>query len=223
MVPELSGGGADLAVVTYLAPHGTDAVKLREGDASTFGRGAECRIRFGYAPTADEGLPRVAGTLRAAGGRIFIESQAQPGHRAIEVAWPSGSTVIPSGEGFSPKSRHFDVVVRGGQTWKLSVVVRQLSASVALSNPADPPTNRLALDLSNKQLAVLQAYCGSGRAEPATHRQVAATLSYHPNTVREMLYEIWSLMFELQVPMPDVSDKRVAVCEAARLHGLLCD
>jgi hypothetical protein len=50
---------------------------------------------------------------------------------------------------------------------------------------------------------------------------VAAALNYHPNTVREVLYEIWALMFAEQIPMPDVSDKRVAVVEAARVHGML--
>jgi hypothetical protein len=39
--------------------------------------------------------------------------------------------------------------------------------------------------------------------------------------VREILYEIWARMFAQQVPMPDVSDKRVAVVEATRVHGLL--
>jgi hypothetical protein len=53
------------------------------------------------------------------------------------------------------------------------------------------------------------------------HREVAAALNYHPKTVRKILYEIWALMFAHEVPMPDVSDKRVAVAETARVHGQL--
>jgi hypothetical protein len=80
------------------------------------------------------------------------------------------------------------------------------------------------LDLNEREFAVLTAYCeppNRSRSEPATHKEVAAALNYHPNTVREILYEIWAQMLELQIPMPDVSDKRIAVVEATRLHGLL--
>jgi hypothetical protein len=60
-----------------------------------------------------------------------------------------------------------------------------------------------------------------GRLEPATHREVAAALSYHPNSAREALYEVWARMFAAGIPMPDVAEKRVAVVEAVRLHRLL--
>jgi hypothetical protein len=198
---------------------------LLDGEAARFGRGTECEIRFAYAPVPDETVPRVAGTLLAANQRVFVESVDQPGYRPLEVRAPNGITRIPTGEAFSPRDAHFDVLVRGEDSlWKLGVRVRAGAAVAASENSTDPPTKRIALKLTRKQYAVLAAYCEPprrGRAEPATHKEVAAALNYHPNTVREMLYEIWALMFELQLPMPDVSDKRVAVVEAARLHGLL--
>jgi hypothetical protein len=92
------------------------------------------------------------------------------------------------------------------------------------TDTTDPPTSHYALDLTDLQRTVLDTYfqpLRQGRIEPATHREVAVKLSYHPNTVREALYEIWTLMFQQGVPMPDISDKRVAVVEAARVHGIL--
>jgi hypothetical protein len=217
--------GVERAVVTYSAPHGTDAFTLCDGDAVSFGRGAECRIRFGYAPVPDEGVPRVAGSLVAVNQRIFIESATQPGHRALELRGPAGTTQIAAGEGFSPRENQFDLFVRGETSvWKLGVTVRETVEALIAQQSDDPPTKRFSLDLTESQYAVLAAYCeppSRGRSEPATHKEVAAALNYHPNTVREILYEIWARMFAEQVPMPDVSDKRVAVVEATRVHGLL--
>jgi hypothetical protein len=218
-------GATERAVVTYPAPHGTDVTTLHDGESARFGRGMECEIRFGYAPVSDEGVPRVAGTLLAANRRIFVESANQPGRRTIEIRSVSGTDQLPAGEGFSPRDSHFDLFVRGeNSAWKLAVRFRTNSESAAAERSADPPTKRLSLELSEKQYAVLAAYCeppNRGQSEPATHKEAAAALNYHPNTVREILYEIWALMIELQVPMPDVTDKRIAVVEAARLHGLL--
>lgn len=216
------------AVVTYPAPHGTDVTTLCDGESVRFGRGAECEIRFGYAPVPDEGVPRIAGTLLATNRRVFVESIDQPGHRTLEIRSASGTTQLPAGEGFSPRDSHFELLVRGEHSaWKLAVRIRASAVPTATTeSSADPPTKRITLELSEKQFAVLAAYCEPprrGRAEPATHKEVAAALNYHPNTVREILYEIWAHMFELQIPMPDVSDKRIAVVEAARLHGLLWD
>ena len=54
------------AAVTFPAPHGTDVVVVGEGETVTFGRAGSCDIRFGFVPTADVGVPRVAGRLIAA-------------------------------------------------------------------------------------------------------------------------------------------------------------
>lgn len=214
------------AVVTYPAPHGTDAFTICDGGLVLFGRGSECQIRFAYAPVPDDGVPRVAGSLLAANGRIFVEGSAQPGHRALELRSGDGTTTqIPVGEALSPRENHFDLFVHGsGALWKLSVTVRPSPRLFASGTTNDPPTRRHELALTDMQNAVLAAYSEPitrGRAEPATHKDVAAALNYHPNTVREVLYEIWALMFAEQIPMPDVSDKRVAVVEAARVHGML--
>jgi hypothetical protein len=214
------------AVVTYLAPHGTDALTVCDGDLVLFGRGAECHVRFAYAPVPEEGVPRVAGSLLAANGRIFVESAAQPGHRALEVRTASGTAVqIPVGEALSPREDQFEILVHGtGALWKLSVTVRPSPRRFSSDGRDDPPTRRHELVLSELQQKVLAAYSEPitrGRPEPATHKEVAAVLNYHPNTVREILYEIWALMFAEQIPMPDVTDKRVAVVEAARVHGML--
>ncbi len=217
--------GVERAVVTYPAPHGTEAITLCEGETASFGRGAECQIRFGYAPVPDMSVPRVAGSLLAVHGRVFIESATQPGHRALELRSDGNVTQIAAGEGFSPRQNQFELLVRGeGTPWKLSVTVRPDVALSTGERSDDPPTKRFSLDLTESQYTVLAAYCdppGRTRSEPATHREVAAALNYHPNTVREILYEIWARMFAEQVPMRDVSDKRVAVVEATRVHGLL--
>jgi hypothetical protein len=134
-------------------------------------------------------------------------------------------TQIAAGEGFSPRVNQFELFVRGeGTPWKLGVTVRPMVEPATGPRSDDPPTKRFSLDLTESQYAVLAAYCdppGRTRSEPATHKEVAAALNYHPNTVREILYEIWARMFAEQVPMRDVSDKRVAVVEATRVHGLL--
>lgn len=217
-------GETERAVVAFPAPHGVDAVTLCDDSTTAFGRGAECEVRFGYAPTPDNALPRTAGRLVVANHRVFVESAAQEGHRALELITADGIRQLGAGEGFSPRDNHFEVLIRGEKTWKLAVTVRSDDLPAAPHSTPDPPTRRFSLDLTEQQFAVLTAYCeppGRTRAEPATHKEVAAKLNYHPNTVREILYDIWAKMFEQQVPMPDVSDKRIAVVEAARNHGLL--
>jgi hypothetical protein len=214
-----------LAVVTYPAPHGIEAETLSEGDVVDFGRGAECPIRFGYAPQPDQDVPRIAGQFIVMNNRVFIESSAKIGHRALEVRTANRSVQIAIGEGYSPRDPKFEVLVRGAAApWKLGVTVRSEAVLRASSDATDPPTAHYTLNLTHLQLAVLETYCEPlrrGRIEPATHKEVASVLSYHPNTVREALYEIWTQMFEQGVPMPDISDKRMAVVEAARVHGIL--
>ncbi len=213
-------------MVTYPAPHGTEALVLHDGDVVRFGRGSECEVRFAYAPTADPGVPRVAGCLVVSHRRVFVESSDQLGHRALTVRADEGGTVqIPVGEGHSPRTARFEVLVPGEvEPWRIALTVRASPAGDPRPTSDDPPTRRHSLTLTPLQRTVLAAYSeplARGRLEPATHREVGTALSYHPNTVREVLYEIWAEMFAEQIPMPDVSDKRVAVVEAARVHGLL--
>ena len=174
--------------------------------------------------SCDLAMPRVAGHLIVANGRVFIESSATIGRRALEVRTDGGINQIPIGEGHSPREGRFDIFVRGTNTWKVSVATRSKTAVRTKAGVADLPTSHFTLDLSDVQRGVLEEYykpVRRGRVEPATHKEVAASLNRHQNTVRETLYAIWTLMFELDIPMPDISDKRIAVVEAARVHGLL--
>jgi hypothetical protein len=97
---------------------------------------------------------------------------------------------------------------------------------VAERDDDDRSTRQISVVFTPMQRRVLRAYVEPmrrGRLEPATHREVAEALSYHQNSAREALYEAWARLFAAGVPMPDVSDKRVAVAEAIRLHRLLED
>ena len=213
-------------MVTYPAPHGVEAIRVHDDEIVAFGRGAECAVRFAYAPVVDRGVPRVAGSLAVVNGRVFVESTGTLGGRALTIRTDVGVTRhLPVGDGVSPRERHFEIVVHGESgPWKIGVAARPRSVSVSALSSADPPTRHHELVLTPVQRRVLEAYSEPvrrGRLEPATHRQVATALSYHPNTVREVLYEIWARMFAEQIPMPDADDKRVAVVEAARLHGLV--
>jgi hypothetical protein len=214
------------AAVTFPAPHGTDVVVVGEGETVTFGRAGSCDIRFGFAPTADVGVPRVAGRLIAAAGRVIVESLPGDGRRSIEViadGHPVRMLVV--GEAFSPVTVEFRVVVHGQQrAWPLLVVAR--APGVAERDDDDRSTRQISVAFTPMQQRVLRAYVEPmrrGRLEPATHREVAEALSYHQNSAREALYEAWARLFAAGVPMPDVSDKRVAVAEAIRLHRLLED
>jgi hypothetical protein len=190
-----------------------------------FGRGADCGVRFGYAPLADVGLPRVAGRLVVAAERVFVESVDTVGRRSLEITVDGRPPVLLGvGDGFAPAESLFKVMVHGEQrAWPLSVAVRRDPVSPVRS-AWGPPTRGFELSLTAMQRRVVAAYMEplrQGRSEPATHREVAAALSYHPNSAREALYEVWARLFAAGIPMPDVSEKRVAVVEAVRLHRLL--
>jgi hypothetical protein len=214
-----------VAGVTYEAPQGSEALELFEGDVVSFGRGSECAIRFGYAPQPDQEVPRVAGQFVVLNQRVFIQSADKLGHRALEIESKNQSVQVPLGEGYSSRESRFDVVVRGlNKSWRLRVTTRAPQIVQGLEDGDDPPTTNFTLDLTEFQWRVLRAYAEPirmGRIEPATHKEVATELSYHPNTVRETLYGIWLIFFEQGVPMLDVDDKRVAVVEASRVHGHL--
>jgi hypothetical protein len=213
------------AAVTYPAPHGTESFLLRDGDVVGFGRGVECAIRFAYAPIQDDVVPRLAGQLVVANQRVFVEGVDAPGRPAIEIAVADSPSVpVALGEGHSPRASRFSIHVRGtDQVWKLTVTVRA-EDPLTRRDLAGPPTRTYELALTPMQKKVVAAYLEPmqrGRLEPATHREAAARLSYHPNSVREALYDVWSRMFAAGIPIPDLSDKRIAVVEAIRIHGLL--
>src|SRR3954467_4010282 len=152
--------GVERAVVTFPAPHGIEALTLRDGDVVQFGRASECPVRFGYAPTPDQGVPRVAGCLLAVNQRIFVESSSQPGHRALTIRTAGGTVMqLAVGEGHSPRDSQFDVIVHGEDSpWKLGVTVRGPSAAESVRIGGDLPTRRHELVLTDQQQAVLAAY-----------------------------------------------------------------
>lgn len=211
--------------MTYEAPHGVDSVVLRDGDVAEFGRAGSCAIRFGYAPIADTGVPRIAGRLIAAAGRVTVEALDVAGRPALEISAAGRPPVmIAAGDAFSPSNPAFRVTVYGHvRSWCLDVVVRPAPAASS-SLPTDEPTRTHELELTEAQRRIITAYVDPirrGRLEPATHREVAELLGCHQNSAREVLYTVWSALFAAGVPMPDVADKRVAVVEAIRLHRLL--
>ena len=212
------------AAVTFDAPHGREVVVLHDGAELTFGRGGSCDVRFGFAPEVDEGVPRIAGRLVAAAQRVFVEAGDAARRPTVQItAEGRPAVMVGVGDGFAPAERTFRVGVVGArQTWWFTVRVRREPFPV--DGDGSPPTRSFDVQLSPLQRRVLEAYMAPmrrGRWEPATHREVATALSYHPNTVREALYEVWSKLFAAGVALPDIADKRLAVTEALRLHRLL--
>ena len=216
-----------IATVRYPTVDGSATYVLREGESAAFGRGEACPIRFGHLPEPDRDLPRIAGRLSALNGRVFVESSGTVGHRALEVITRSKRTQVALGEGFSCNDASFEVLIPGpSRSWSLSISMATSTTEAAEDSAPDgsSETLHIGLSLSARQMIVLLAYyepIRTGRADPATHREVATALSYHENTVRKVLYEVWEAMIDRGIPMLDVDDKRVAVVEAARIHGLL--
>ena len=219
------GPATGRAAVTFEAPHGVECAVLDDGDVVAFGRAGSCGVRFAHAPVADTGVARVAGRLVVAAGRVFVEASDQPGRSALEVSADGRPPVlIGSGDGFAPSESEFRITVHGQQrSWPLDVVIAPETSALVSPDGGDPTVTHH-LELTGSQRRVLDAYLDPlrrGRLEPATHRQVADVLGCHQNSAREVLYSVWSSLFAAGVPMPDVADKRVAVCEAVRLHKLL--
>jgi len=218
-------GRVERAGVTFEAPQGTESVVLCDTDVAEFGRAGTCRVRFGYAPVADLGVPRVAGRLVVAAGRVFVEALDVAGRSALEiVAAGRPPVMLAAGDGFAPSETAFRVIVHGQtRSWPLDVAVRPDSHLLS-PDTTDEPTRTHVLTLTDSQHRIIDAYMEPvrrGRLEPATHREVADALGCHQNSAREVLYSVWSVLFAAGVPMPDVADKRVAVVEAIRLHRLL--
>ncbi len=213
------------AGITYEAPHGTESLVLHDGDVVQFGRGGSCAIRFAYAPVADTGVPRIAGRLVVAGDRVFVEASDGPGRSALEVTAPARPPILlAAGDGFAPAEHTYRITVHGrDRSWPIDVAVAP-PVRDRHHHATDAPTERHALELTDAQRRVLEAYTAPlrrGRLEPATHREVADALGCHPNSAREVLYTVWSALFATGIPMPEVADKRVAVAETIRLHKLL--
>jgi hypothetical protein len=230
------GSDQTTATVTFSMPHDdVGCLHLGDGDIVEFGRAATCGIRLAFAPAADMAVPRIAGRLVTAGGRVFVEVADAPKRPSVQIHMEGRPVVsVGVGDAFSPAEDQFRVVIQGSQQmWPLDVRVHRRTGdtpeaghdqSEAAEDPEVPATHTYDVPFTDLQERVLHAYLEPltrGRLEPATHREVAAALSYHPNRVREVLYDIWALLFHTGVPLPDIGEKRVAVVEAVRLHRLL--
>lgn len=167
--------------------HGTDSVVLRDGDIAEFGRAGTCRIRFGYTPTADLGVPRVAGRLVVAAGRVFVEARDAAGRSALAIVTPDGPPVmVGAGDGFCPAEASFRIVVHSeapepGRS-------RSPPAPIALHRQLSPlrtrltPTNSISAMHNGGSSPPTTSRSVRGRLEPATHREVAEQLGCHHNT-----------------------------------------
>jgi hypothetical protein len=213
-----------VAQVTYPSLRGTQDLQIFDGDVVTFGRGGNCRIRFGHAPTLDLSIPRIAGTIVAIDSRLVVNSPTHVGHRALEIHVGHEKSQIPIGQGVS-LCGNFDIVVRGeSRIWLLNVHEQQRLSTTIRGPDEDPSTAQVKLNLTPIQWKVLRAYVEPilrGGSEPATHQEVAQDLGFHLNTVRNKLYEIRDLMYINGLQMLDTHDARVAVVQAARIHGLI--
>lgn len=216
-----------LAHVAYTGPTGGPVgTTLEEGDVATFGASGECDIRFGYAPVRDRSVPGVAGRLLAIASRVIVECAETSGYRALEVRAPGEPAhLVPLGEAFSPRSRDFFILLPGSSSrcWRMDVAVRRRSIP---RGQAPERTGLDPVDLTAKERLLLQHYAAPlscGQVEPATHREVSTAMGIDYNTARARLYTIAGKFFAAELPIPDVTDKRVAVIECARVHRLLDD
>ena len=89
---------ADSVVVRFTAPHSEVMVSACEGATLRFGRGGDCDLRFGFAPTLDRSVPRLAGQIRVLAGGPG--SKASPSRvtafcrsRSPKVRWRAWHTV----------------------------------------------------------------------------------------------------------------------------------
>jgi hypothetical protein len=229
-VAENASEDTAVAAVVFEGPLGPEGVVITEamGPAVTFGRGAPCQIRFGYAPEADIRLARHAGALLLANGRVLVESSGEAHHPALQVRSPSRPPVeVSGGEAYAPGEIEFDVVVRGEREWLLSVRTRRWrpppSPGPGDAGGGEPATYRPGFSLSPYELDLLRAYLApmrDGRLEPATHAEVAAAMHYSVTKVRVDLYAVWARMVTEGLAVTPYPDKRLAVARAALAYGL---
>jgi len=203
----------------------------------SFGRGADCDIRFAHAPVQDREVPRRCGWIVVANGRIVVQVPDRDRRAAVtatdrDVTVRRPVVVVPDdaparalsdGEVWGPSSEIFTISVSGSRTWDLDVI--NFRDPVTSSGPAsDLPTVQHRLELSGELWTVLHAYAEPvlrGERFPATHDQVAKQVHWNKMTVRRRLERIYDEFYLRRIEMPDVADMRIKVVEAAMNHGLL--
>ena len=196
-----------------------------ESSPVLFGRGGECRIRFGHLPVADPELTRIAGCFSVipGRGRVTVECGGSSKARAIEIEEEGKPTFrLAVGAVYGPTSDTFTVLVAASRKWPLIVSTRSAPSLVAGGEPSGP----LSIRITGRQSEVLRSFVRPlerGRNEPATHRKVAQEMNFSPATIHNDLSAIYAEMFRVGVPLLEVSDKRVAVSEAYLIHRIQID
>jgi hypothetical protein len=217
-------------------------IALEDDSTVSFGRGDQCDIRIGHAPIRDVEVPRVAGWLVVAHGRVIVEAapmpqlsevrsdqgEAQAVRRALQVSASGGPPVpIAAGSAYSPAVSVFTVEVTGAtQTWELDIVARSLADDLSGTDAFEPHTHGVVIDLTDEQREVLLAYAEpvlAGGVEPATHDQVAARVYMSRSQVRRHLERLSDEFYDKRLWSPESGDTRVRVVEAARHNHLLAE
>lgn len=209
-------------------------VQLHDDRTVSFGRGVACDIRIGHAPLCDHEIPRIAGWLVIAHGRVIVEAAApaladeaeRAVRRALLVSAPGGPPVpVAPGAVFAPAASIFTVEVVGATgTWELDVATRSRRDDAVDDEAAhDARTHGVVIDLTEEQRSILMAYAEpviAGGVEPATHDQVAARVYMSRSQVRRHLDRLSDEFFQKRLWAPESGDTRVRVVEAAR-HNLI--
>lgn len=222
---ESSGrSGVDVAIVTFPAPHGTDSVSLGEGDEATFGRGSDCTIRFGFAPTIDASLARLAGSFYIRHGRVNVECNER-NRFAFEVLAPGRPPqTIAVGSSLGPAESQFAVIVpTPDRQWRLEVFTKP-RAALAVPTTDDVQTRALELPMTTTEQKIVDAYLApmrQGSLAPEAHSRAAAAVSYSESYTRKVIYDIYGRMFAAGVPLIPVEDKVQAVAHAMLHHCLV--
>lgn len=214
----------DLAMVTFPAPHGTDSVALGEGDEATFGRGADCTIRFGFAPSIDASLPRLAGAFYLRHGRVSVEC-SERNQFAFELLAPGRPPqTVAVGSSMGPAEPQFAVIIpTPDRRWRLEVFTRP-RAVPALSSTTDAQTRALELTMTATEQKIVDAYLApmrQGSLAPDSHSRAAAAVNYSESYTRKVIYDIYGRMFAAGVPLIPVDDKVQAVAHAMLHHCLV--
>lgn len=200
--------------------------RLSDDDVVAFGRSAECPIRFGHLPVEDRSVPGRVGVFVTANHRIWVQADRSETHvlRPLRIRTAQGETQLAPGWGLSPADEHFTVIVTGERDWELDVTLLAAPLLAAGRGRSDEPTIDPRPQLEEKLWQALEAYAApvlAGKRLPATHDQVAATIHYSRMETRRRLEAIHDEFYFRRLWMPDVTDTRIKVVEAAIFHNLL--
>ncbi len=205
---------------------------LFDGDEVPFGRGPfgdDTSIRIAHSPP-DRAVPREAGHLLVAGGRVFVDSGVvaadvdRPPRPMVITGHGGADFLLPVGAAYSPRSSRFEIRVQASHgVVRLAVAVRLRRRG---NTPGGDSSRRQAIELDQEELDVYRAFRAPierGEVETATTAEVAARLGLHRNTVSNRVYGVYDRLWSLEVPMYNSSDKVTAVVHTLMAHGIDTD